>query len=358
MTDIFDIAILGAEKGLEQASVLARHNSDLALAQINCVPAVGELNAFRNRIERVILGREERLQPRELRQFGERLFNFLMGGDVARLYDRLPNAHVRLNVLSNAPDLQSLPWEFAQEPRGLSGPNILRSVVRIVPTIGLEPVAPLALGGEKIRILLAWAEPVDQDLVSWASVKESIERTFYNANPSAAYELEVIEAANRKTLIAALQSGAFHIFHFSGHGVVKNGIGHLVLQNRRDESDLLRADELGNILRGRDVRLAVLSACDTATGDFKNDFAVAAETLVRAGIPAVVANQLPVFDATVAEFVAAMYGELLSTGDIDRAVGEGRLRLAHMFEDSSHAVLDWGVPTLYRHIAASQIFAV
>lgn len=358
MSDILDIAILGAEKGLEQASVMARHGFDLALAQVNCVPIISELKAFRDRIERIILGREEHLQSRELRQYGERLFNFLMCGDVARLYERLPNLHIRLNLLSNAPDLQNLPWEFAQEPRGLTGPNILRSVVRIVPTIGLNAPSPLALSDNKIKVLLAWAEPVDQDLVSWSNVKEVVEKTFHNADSSASFELEVIDGTNRRNLIAALQNHEYHIFHFSGHGVVRNGTGHLVLHNRRNESDFLRADELGSVLRGRGVRLAVLSACDTAAGDFKNDFAITAETLVRVGIPAVVANQLPVFDSTVADFVAALYETLLKTGDVDRAVGEGRLRLAHMYENSSHAILDWGIPTLYRHLAASQIFAV
>ena len=73
------------------------------------------------------------------------------------------------------------------------------------------------------------------------------------------------------------------------------------------------------------------------------------------GIPAVVANQLPVPDATVATFVGALYEELLRSGDIDLAVTEGRIRLAVDLGSSPKAVLEWGIPTLYRHINGAQV---
>jgi hypothetical protein len=111
--------------------------------------------------------------------------------------------------------------------------------------------------------------------------------------------------------------------------------------------------QLCNLLEGRGIRLVVLSACETAAGDFASDFSVMADGLVRCGIPAVVANQFPVDDGTVAKFVGALYQELLQSGDIDLAVSEGRVTLALELE----SVIDWGIPTLYRHVNSSQVFA-
>ena len=51
-----------------------------------------------------------------------------------------------------------------------------------------------------------------------------------------------------------------------------------------------------------------------------------------------------------------MYRELLTSGDIDRAVGEGRIRLSIDLGPSPYAVLEWGIPIIYRHVAAAQIF--
>jgi len=97
----------------------------------------------------------------------------------------------------------------------------------------------------------------------------------------------------------------------------------------------------------------VLSACETAAGDFASDFSVMADGLVRCGIPAVVANQFPVENGSIANFVGALYHELLQSGDIDLAVSEGRVALAVEVE----SFIDWGIPTLYRHVDSWRVVA-
>jgi len=83
---------------------------------------------------------------------------------------------------------------------------------------------------------------------------------------------------------------------------------------------------------------------------------VVAEALVSNGIPAVVANLLPVPETSVASFVGAMYAQLLNTGDIDLAVNSARLKLSIELDVPPDATLEWGIPTLYRHIAGSKVF--
>jgi CHAT domain-containing protein len=177
------------------------------------------------------------------------------------------------------------------------------------------------------------------------------------------YGLDIINEVTSKGLLNVLNTKDYDIFHFSGHGTVVGGKGRLILNNGDDQSAYVTGEKLAVTLRGRDIRLVVLSACHGASGNFTDDFSVIAKTLVEEGIPAVVANQMPVYDDTIAPFVGTLYSQLLKHGDLDRAVHQGRVALSTAFDDESlapeeGAPLDWGVPTLYRHISASRMFKV
>lgn len=356
MADTLDLAILDANK--EEAIAYGRCNSDIAVANLPLDKQFSDLHKFRLRIDRALRGIENRPPVNELTNYGHDLFNFCIRGELANLYNRLPATHVRIHILSNHPDVQAIPWEYLQEPHQNPGPPSERSIVRIVQMLGRPAPTPLQLG-KQIRVLFASAEPTDQEPVSWPDVQDEIEATFRaRLDRIGRFEFTAVNGATRTDLLDALTQQPCDIFHYSGHGEVDKGVGYLILTDRTTRRSVrLRADELGLILAGRDIRLVVLSACDTATGNFSNDFSVTAEAIVRAGVPAVVANQLPVPDKTVATFVAAMYRELLNNGgDIDKAVGAGRLRLAIDLGSSPEAVLEWGIPAIYRHIAAAQIF--
>ena len=120
----------------------------------------------------------------------------------------------------------------------------------------------------------------------------------------------------------------------------------------------LTADQVCAILAGRGIRLVVLSACLTASGNFNDDFSVISAALVRSGIPAVVANQMPISNKTISPFVGELYGKLIKTGDIDLSMIEGRIAL---YSDlgvgkGASSGLEWGIPTLYRHYSGAQLY--
>ena len=111
------------------------------------------------------------------------------------------------------------------------------------------------------------------------------------------------------------------------------------------------------MLTGRGIRLVVLSACETSKGDTSQPFAAIAESLVRAGMPAVVANQLPLKNETVATFVGPFYSKLVLSGDIDQAMCEGRISLATELDNGNDATLEWGIPNASSpRMAARSIF--
>ena len=360
MQDTLEIAILGAEPK-KNAVVLARFGTDMAIESLPVGIDLDALMSFRDHVDQALHSLKERPPRTDLKDFGNNLFKYVMRGGVQRIYDKLPtDALVRLSILSNSQDLQSLPWEYMQDPEQAAGPWLIRSVVRIVPTVGTKPREPLRLGDlkRKLKILFAFADPVDQDPVSWPAVKDAVERAFAARIPSNNFDLKVIDA-NPKDLAEALQASDYDIFHFSGHGTVDDkGAGQLLLMDRSTNKSIpFSAETLSMALRNRGIRLVILSACYTASGSFADKFDVTAIALINSGVPAVVANQFPVPDSTVATFIKPLYDELLKSGDIDRAVNEARYLLAidPALTQGSSASLEWGIPTLYRHMAGSRI---
>ena len=353
----FDLSIL--DSGMpDHAVALARAGPDLALAKIPFGTKLRDLLEFRDRIDALVRGGGGTRPSRaELADYGHELFEFAIRDDILRLYNRLPSSHIRVHILSDHSDLQRLPLEYLQEPNGAPGPSRTRTVIRIVPTVGLTPLQPSPKG--QLRVLFVSSDPSDLDPVSWPAVKERIERTFRFAISREAQKkvvLEAVEGPDSQRLRQVVGQRRFDVFHFSGHGDVQNGVGGILLKDAGGKSDRVDAIQLAQMISGCGLKLVILSACDTATGDFKDDFSVMAQALIRSGIPAVIANQLPIPDASVATFVGAFYESLLDKGDIDVAINEGRIALDLALGSSTQAAVEWGIPTLYRHVEMPMIY--
>lgn len=357
MSDALDLVIL--DSGSTAAAVVyARCGSDVATARLPLDSVeLHYLDDFRRTIERALYGEDEKPTSQQLDEFGVRLFQYLIRDEVLKLYNGLPKTYIRVLVLSDCPSIQAIPWEYFQEP-GQS--HALRSVVRVVKTIGV-PAPPALDPSTHLRVLFAYANPNDQEArVDWEGVRLSIDQTLRSRHGDK-YTLDIINAVTRSALTDAVNAKDYDVFHFSGHGTVVGGVGRLILDNGNRNSSYITGPELSDTLSQRSIRLVILSACHGASGNFAEDFSVIAKTLVERGIPAVVANQMPVYNETMAPFVGTLYVNLLNNGDLDLAVQRGRLAIKDKFEDDSlapvkDANLDWGVPTLYRHISAAQMF--
>jgi len=357
MNDSLELYMLGSGSPA-QAVAFARCGDDIASDILPCVQ-LGNLQTFRARLERVAFGVEPvRPSAADLEQFGLDLFAFAIQQRGDRVYQRLPPGPVRIQILSNHHEIQSLPWEYLQEPGKPSGPSALRLPVRVVPTIQVAAPTPRALNAQKkLKVLFVYADPADQDAVAWDEIKSTIERAFLERAKDQ-LEIDVVEGASEQSLASALLQKQYDIFQFSGHGQIDhNGRGELLLRDSSTQrTQPLSAERLANKLSGRGIQLVVLSACNTSTGDFTKSFSVIAQTLVENGVPAVVAYQFPVTNSAAATFAKGLYSGLLRTGDIDIAVTDGRQMLWSQPRMGNQASIDWGIPTLYRHIGASKIF--
>jgi hypothetical protein len=356
MDDEFELSVLDSGEQ-SRATIVARCGYDMAIESFGDLH-LQSLFDFHRRLSAAAAGKAlTRPTAPELEGFGRDLFNLIFRGRVRSIYDRLPASHIRMLIYSNRPDLQAIPWEYLQQPNAVPGPNALRSVVRVVPTIGVPEPTPRNLA-DTIRMLFVYAEPAREPSVDWATIKGTVESRF-NARLPDRLKLDVVEGATTTSFEKAFQGRQYDILHMVCHGeVAGDGTGKLLFQDiRGSQKEPIPAAKLGNFLKDKGLRLVVLSSCNTATGDFAKEFAVVAKTLVECGIPAVVANQFEIENSVAAAFAGAFYAELIESGDVDRATTKGRVSLDFGSAlPNNVARIDWGIPTLYRHLGGAKVF--
>jgi hypothetical protein len=127
-----------------------------------------------------------------------------------------------------------------------------------------------------------------------------------------------------------------------GHGGFdKEHGGTLLFTDSAGRGAPVTGSDLGVMLRDHtSMRLAVLNACQAGRTDPEDPFAGVSDTLVRRGIPAVIAMQFEITDAAAVEFAPALYGAIAAGYPIDAAVAEARKAIYTV------SPLEWATPVL------------
>lgn len=337
--------------GEGQSAIFDRPFSDLELE--NFVLKVGMFRAARKR----------RIDSRPVaaaKEAGEKLFDAVFAGAVGeclrRSLDRAEQEQAALRIrlqLSACPELSSMPWELLYDRNedwflALSGrtPVIRYAQLPFLPR-GVRATPPL-------RILVIKSEPSDcepLDLATeWAQVAEALSDLIDYGFVS----FTELAVPTLSELRRVLLRNTFHILHYMGHGSFdpRTG-GTLLFTDRAGLSQPVTADDLGVMLRDHtSMRLAVLNACEAGRTDATDPFAGVADTLVRRGIPAVVAMQFEVTDRAAVEFAPALYGALAAGLPVDTAVAEARKAMRAV------SALEWVTPVLYLRADDAQLFDI
>ncbi len=198
-----------------------------------------------------------------------------------------------------------------------------------------EPPRPLATRSP-LEILVVSARPKDQPPL--ASEFEQLQQAFQPLIAQDKLDLAYLLPPTWDTLMDWLLAGAPSVLHFEGHGAFTR-TGLLIFENTDGESDPVEAATLGNTFYSTDLRLAVLSACETAKAGGESLLGSVAPALILAGIPAVVAMQQSLPDEAAVRFSRGFYQALLGGQDLESAVMAGRRQLIR--------TMYWHVPTLY-----------
>ena len=126
----------------------------------------------------------------------------------------------------------------------------------------------------------------------------------------------------------------------------------LVFEDEWAHSALVDAETLGVLLHDHhSLRLAVLNACEGARSAADDPFAGVATTLVRQGIPAVVAMQFVITDRAALAFAEEFYAAVADGFPVDTAVAEARKAIL-----SAPNEVEWGTPVLFLRTGNGVLF--
>jgi len=298
-----------------------------------------------------LVGGDIPLGLHEFSDFGAALFELLFHRESLALYRSVPEARrISLGVMTEAVRLLAIPWEYLRDPNVPLGPSFKRPIVRIVPTVGQVPLLRRRKKGREAKVLFIAPEPTDQKPTAWDREKEALSTSFDLWPKDVDYE--VLDPPTKVELIERMKdrNDTFDVVHIVAHGDSTE----LLMEDSEGQSDRMTAIDLSAFLNDRGVGLVVLSSCGSGQVRYQSAFAEFATTLVRVGIPAVVAMQYPVRARTAIDFASTFYRCLLQEGvNLDTAMIEARLALIAKFGSQS---VEWGVPVLYRSLAARNPF--
>jgi hypothetical protein len=330
-------------------------------------------------------------------ELGMTLANLLFPDYARSLYkrsrDRLRDGEGLRLRLRLARELADLPWEYVHIPR-TDGEHLDNDFLALDPHISIvrhEPMDVPVAGDwadapDKRRIVVAMATPEPHDryvkLTNLVREQHALKTELDKVEKGldVTYLPHVYKGASTDHIPGAMLEQVADalmertdVFHFSGHGEFPKevgpvldtavGKGQILLATEGNKAEPLPASRLAEMLRSKGVRLVVLGACETGqTGyrDVSHTWGGVAVSLLREGIPAVLAMQYTVNDRLAAAFMGAFYRALVTGRLVDEAVAHGRAAmrreaLRQNGLNKPHA-RDWGVPVLYLRAPGGRVF--
>jgi phage FluMu protein Com len=322
-------------------------------------------------LQELSLLHESRFAANKFSRIGQGLYQALFPGEVSSAFKmaltqvRMQRSavHLQLRLDSDAVDLASYPWELLHDGhRSLLSSGAVELTRYIV-----YSEAPTSLGATPPwRLLYIAARPRKLSALPGDIERQAVWNGLQPLALRDRLTLEKLVPPTYDALLDALSHAEYHILHFDGHGVFGRRCpicktinqshllrcvhcaerladiqpnGFLAFEEEDGQVDYVDTGTLENALLGSQARLAVLSACFSSTVRGETIFGGIAPGLIRAGIPAVVAMQLPIYVNSAIGFAKAFYTSLAQGDSIPSAVAQGRRRL---YRDQSYFI-----PTLY-----------
>jgi len=299
-------------------------------------------------------------EEQPVQDFGQSLLQALLVGEVRTRYAmslleaRRQNKGLRLKLRIHPPDLARLPWEFLYDPDrdeylSLSSKTPLVRYLDLHQPVEQLPVSP------PLRILGMVSSPRDLPVLDVEHEKRLVEEAIKGLRTSSLIEMTWLEGQTWSDLQEAMWGGPWHVFHFIGHGGFDEASqeGAIALADESGRKHLLGARNLARLLDDHySLRLALLNSCEGARSSVRDAFSSTAATLVRRGVPAVVAMQYEITDRAAIAFARVFYRAVADGLPVDAAVAAGRTAV------SMDSALEWGTPVLYMRSPDGRIFDV
>ena len=269
---------------------------------------------------------------------------------------------LRLRLEIRDPDLIALPWEIMQPQHGLPAISLSPQQLLFSRTASDVELLPPLPKHQSLNILLVLGENAPGSNASLTSSAQylqleqeaaTIAQTLMNckSEPMGSTmaincQVDTLLQPTPAELISQLETKAYNIFFYAGHGLSAPDGGLLFLRHEMT----LNGTELAQILKRSRVTLCVVNACWGAQPAAVNQQALPrsslAEVLIHHGIPAVLGMRDEIADQEALSFIQTFAQALRSRLPIDQAVAIARQQLLTLYKFNYPA---WTLPVLYLH---------
>src|SRR6266568_3609386 len=310
-----------------------------------------------------------------LPKLGKRLYESVFG---SRQADRIVQKWLstagehQISVMSEIPQVLSLPWELLHSEQGymVMGTQEPVSILRRLPQS--ESTTSTAQFEPPLRVLLVTARPEETGFIEPRGIARELLDEVQGQINIGTIELEFLRPPTLKALRQRLRDRKrpIHVLHFDGHGAFDeqmdgqdehildgSGQGKLAFENDKGQLHLVHAEDLADVLLKSGVKLAVLTACQSAMSSADNAFSSVAARLIQGGIDAVVAMSASVLVASATLYVEAFYRAIADGTSATMAQEQARQALhddpaRHIIrrdeEGQPVELRDWWLPHFYQ----------
>ena len=300
-------------------------------------------------------GKKTSYSSRLMQYTGVSLWRWVFQGEILGSLERSrgiamgQHTRLRFRLEIRDPDLIALPWEIMQREPGQPAMSLSQHLLFSRTTSQVEPLSSSGTD-QALNILLVLGEDENLKLEEEAAI---LQKTLSGGNSvssgSVGYApcmVNTLVKPTSKELISELETKAYNVFFYAGHGLPGPDGGFLFLQNDMT----LNGMELAQALTRSDVKLAAFNACWGAQPAANNNRAIPnsslAEVLIRQGVPAVLGMRDEITDSESHSFIQTLAASLRTRKPIDEAVAEGRKKLLTLYHFNQPA---WTLPVLYLH---------
>lgn len=285
-------------------------------------------------------------------EFGKELFKKVFTGEVGGYFKRCfdeaqkneKGVRISLQFDESAQEIASLPWEFLHDDKDFLVTNRNILISRLPSGMSKVKSNPLE---SILRMLVVISSPDDPRVapLNTELEQEVILEAVDKLQREHKMEIDFTEDATFETIEGYLNEKDYHIVHFTGHGAYydEKNKGYLILETEDGKAREMDNGAISDLLAGRNIRLVVLSACQSGKTSNKEAYADLASHLARKNIPAVVAMQYSILDLSATKFASIFYQALINK-PVDLALTEARIVMKNA--ERSNGV-DFATPVLY-----------
>lgn len=283
------------------------------------------------------------------KEIGEQLYDLIFKDKILSYYEEIKRESIResinlkLKFSKRATELLGFPWELLHDGNRFLVSSGKLNLIRSIEDSESSPInikLPL-------RILIIVSRPLNVNQLDNLIEGEAVVKGFYSLALNNNVVINFLDPPTHDALIKTLADNEYHIVHFDGHGAFEQGNGYLVFENDFLEYELIDSETISNIFYTTNIKLIVLTACQSSTIG-KNIFNSVAPALIEAGVPNVVAMQFPVPLNSAVKFAEHFYNSLSNSNSIVYAMTQGRKVI---YRDNT-----WFIPTLYVSNNTDEIF--